>query len=379
MGKAGAARKLAAAAAYGGGGLSALGAGALRRPARRGEARPHGRSASSATSRRPMPPAGTAAAGPARPSRSRCSATPARPATAWIGSRRPPARMLAAVWPSERIDGSTCASSPSSARSPRDLADQVDRRIPIEPDVAVILIGANDVTHTVLPAQSVRHLSEAVRRLRGRRGPVVVGHLPRPGHDPADRAAAQAGRPHLVAPARRRPDHRGRRGGRPHGLARLDPRPGVRRRPDRAVRARPVPPLRRRLPLRWRPSWCRRCWPRSGLIPDDEAPPEARRGEGVLPVVAAALRAVNRPGTELDGTEVGGSARGVRGLWVELRHRRAPAGPRHRARPGRGRRGRRRRSDARRTRPGPVNRGRGGGAVLGQSWLKKARMRSRLV
>ena len=28
------------------------------------------------------------------------------------------------------------------------------------------------------------------------------------------------------------------------------------------------------------------------------------------------------PGTELDGTEVGGSRRGVRGLWVELRHRR---------------------------------------------------------
>ena len=27
-------------------------------------------------------------------------------------------------------------------------------------------------------------------------------------------------------------------------------------------------------------------------------------------------------GTELDGTQVGGDRRGVRGLWVELRHRR---------------------------------------------------------
>ena len=59
-----------------------------------------------------------------------------------------------------------------------------------------------------------------------------------------------------------------------------------------------------------------------GLIPDDEAEPEAYRGEGVLPITAAAIQAVDVPGTELDGTEVGGSRRGVRGLWVELRHRR---------------------------------------------------------
>ena len=59
-----------------------------------------------------------------------------------------------------------------------------------------------------------------------------------------------------------------------------------------------------------------------GLIPEDEAAPEALRGEGVLPITTAALQAVNMPGTELDGTEVGGRTRGVRGRWVELRHRR---------------------------------------------------------
>jgi hypothetical protein len=58
------------------------------------------------------------------------------------------------------------------------------------------------------------------------------------------------------------------------------------------------------------------------LVPEDEVLPEAFRGEGVLPIVAAAVQAVNNPGTELDGTEVDGSRRGVRGLWVELRHRR---------------------------------------------------------
>ena len=59
-----------------------------------------------------------------------------------------------------------------------------------------------------------------------------------------------------------------------------------------------------------------------GLIPEDEAAPEALRGEGVMPITTAAIQAVSIPGTELDGTEVAGRARGVRGLWVELRHRR---------------------------------------------------------
>jgi hypothetical protein len=59
-----------------------------------------------------------------------------------------------------------------------------------------------------------------------------------------------------------------------------------------------------------------------GLGPEDEALPEARRGEGVMPVAAAAVQAVNTPGTELDGTEVSGSQRGLRGRWVELRRRR---------------------------------------------------------
>ena len=64
-----------------------------------------------------------------------------------------------------------------------------------------------------------------------------------------------------------------------------------------------------------------------GLIPEDEAAPEALRGEGVLPITTAALQAVNIPGTELDGTEVAGRTRGVRGLWVELRHRRRQPQP----------------------------------------------------
>ena len=46
------------------------------------------------------------------------------------------------------------------------------------------------------------------------------------------------------------------------------------------------------------------------LTPQAEISPQPLRGEGVLPISAAAVQAVRTPGTELDGTE------------VEMRHRR---------------------------------------------------------
>src|SRR3954466_13447793 len=47
-----------------------------------------------------------------------------------------------------------------------DLRDQVDKALMEQPDVAVIMIGANDVTTRTRPSVSVRHLSDAVTRLR---------------------------------------------------------------------------------------------------------------------------------------------------------------------------------------------------------------------
>ena len=58
------------------------------------------------------------------------------------------------------------------------LDAQISAALLLEPDVAVILIGANDVTHSVLPAVSVRHLSAAVRRLVEAGVAVVVGTCP---------------------------------------------------------------------------------------------------------------------------------------------------------------------------------------------------------
>ncbi|HNM96675.1 MAG TPA: SGNH/GDSL hydrolase family protein [Marmoricola sp.] len=59
-----------------------------------------------------------------------------------------------------------------------DLAGQVTRALTLRPHVAVILIGANDVTHTILPKESIRALRDAVRRLRAVGTEVVVGTCP---------------------------------------------------------------------------------------------------------------------------------------------------------------------------------------------------------
>jgi lysophospholipase L1-like esterase len=63
------------------------------------------------------------------------------------------------------------------ARS-RDLEAQVDRVLHVRPHVAVIMIGANDVTHLTRPQHSVRLLGDAVRRLREAGCEVVVGTCP---------------------------------------------------------------------------------------------------------------------------------------------------------------------------------------------------------
>ncbi|GIE86762.1 SGNH/GDSL hydrolase family protein [Actinoplanes regularis] len=55
---------------------------------------------------------------------------------------------------------------------------QVDTALEHEPDLAIILIGGNDVTHVSARADAVRHLGDAVRRLRDAGCKVVVGTCP---------------------------------------------------------------------------------------------------------------------------------------------------------------------------------------------------------
>lgn len=60
----------------------------------------------------------------------------------------------------------------------KDLAGQIDRVLPMEPHLAVIFIGANDVTHAVPVKTSQRLLRAAVTRLQSRGVQVVVGTCP---------------------------------------------------------------------------------------------------------------------------------------------------------------------------------------------------------
>ena len=176
MSRAAAARRLAAAAAYGGGGLSLLGGsfyGLLRaeaKLARRNIGETHGRVPDSTGwygRGRPAPAIKIALLGDSSAAGYGVTSIEQTPG-AWLGSglaeqadRRVHLREFAHV----------------GAQS-SDLVAQVAAALPTEPDVAVILIGANDVTHSVLPAASVRFLSEAVRPLREAGVEVVVGTCP---------------------------------------------------------------------------------------------------------------------------------------------------------------------------------------------------------
>jgi lysophospholipase L1-like esterase len=321
VGKAAAARKLAAAAAYGGGGLSALGAalyGLLR-----------------------------VEAGVARKAIGRIDAR-VPDATGWYGRGRPgPAIRIAllgdssaagyGVFTVEQTPGALLGSGIARAADRRvhlsafcksgskssDLPGQVESALPLEPHVAVILIGANDVTHQMLPSESVRHLSEAVRRLRAAGTAVVVGTCPdlgtvRPIPQPLRQVARSWSRRLAAAQTIAVVEA----GGRTVSLSSiLGPEfaaaPALLFGPDRfhpsaagyaELAGVLVPSVLAAL----------------GLAPDDESSPEPTRGEGVLPISKAAVHASRRPGTELDGTEVAGAARGTGGRWVVVMRRRRP-------------------------------------------------------
>ncbi|GIF43355.1 SGNH/GDSL hydrolase family protein [Actinoplanes xinjiangensis] len=58
------------------------------------------------------------------------------------------------------------------------LPYQVDAALEYQPELAIILIGGNDVTHFSARPAAVRHLGDAVRRLRAAGCRVVVGTCP---------------------------------------------------------------------------------------------------------------------------------------------------------------------------------------------------------
>ncbi len=204
--------------------------------------------------------------------------------------------------------------------------DRVDR-----PDLVLILVGANDVTHRIDRSTAVRHLEVVVTRLRGMGVEVVVGTCPDLGtvqpipvplkhllrRWSRDLAAAQT-----VAVVEA--------GGRTVSLGDLLG-PEFSASPEELFsvdRFHPSPAGYARVGAVLLPTVCAAL----GVATIGEAHdrrPEPVRGEGVEPVAVAASEAVRDPGTEVSGTDLAGESRGPRGRWaVFLRRRPAPpAGP----------------------------------------------------
>ncbi|MCI4064324.1 SGNH/GDSL hydrolase family protein [Micromonospora sp. R77] len=198
------------------------------------------------------------------------------------------------------------------------LKPQVESALECAPDVAVILIGGNDVTNRTPPSVAVRYLVDAVRALRAAGCEVVVGTCPdlgaiRPIQPPlrwlARRWSRQLAAAQTVAVVEA--------GGWTVSLGdMLGPRFAAE-------------PARMFAWDRFHPSAEGYAMAAAALLPtvlsalgtgpDRRAPLAGREGVRSLP--EAAHEAARHAGTEVSGTQVRGRDRGPGGRWAQLRRR----------------------------------------------------------
>ncbi|MGY0486102.1 SGNH/GDSL hydrolase family protein [Streptomyces sp. WG-D5] len=202
-------------------------------------------------------------------------------------------------------------------------SDDLDRQVPLgladpdwRPDVCVIMIGANDVTHRIPATKSVRHLSAAVRRLRTAGAEVVVGTCPdlgsvEPVQQPLRWLARRASRQLAAAQTIGTVEQ----GGRTVSLGDLlgpefSANPRELFGPDNY---HPSVEGYATAAMAVLPTLCAAL----GLWPEEERP-DAARAEGFLPVARAAARAAQEGGTEVTAA----LPTGPRGPWALLKRRR---------------------------------------------------------
>ena len=197
------------------------------------------------------------------------------------------------------------------------LAPQVLRALKDRPELAIILIGANDVTHRVRVPVSIAHLAKAVSALREAGTEVVVCTCPdlgtvRPIQPPlrwlARRWSRELAAAQTVAAVEA--------GARTVSLGDLLG-PHFASAPERMFGAD-----------RFHPSAIGYAVAAAAILPTAESalrgPSEDTRlgaDEGVRSLVQAAAEAVYQPGTEVSGARVSGNERGPAGRWAQLRHR----------------------------------------------------------
>lgn len=200
----------------------------------------------------------------------------------------------------------------------RDLHAQIEAAVHAAPVAAVIMVGANDVTHKVRVPNAARELGIAVTTLREHGCEVVVATCPdlgtiEPIAFPLRWVARQWSRQlaavqtMVVVEA----------GGRSVSLGDLLG-------PEFAAR-----PTVMFSPDRFHPSAHGYTRAAEAILPSLLAvlglgEPDEVRGEDVLPVAQAAVEAAAHAGTEVTAADVPGSDRGRLGRLAQLRHRRRP-------------------------------------------------------
>jgi lysophospholipase L1-like esterase len=203
----------------------------------------------------------------------------------------------------------------------RDLEKQIPLALASFPDVCVLIIGTNDVTHRVRPSESVRLLQDAVETIRAAGPEVVVGTCPdlgtiRPIAPPLRQVARRWSR--LLAAAQTIATVEA--GGRSVSLGSiLGPEfaaaPGHLFGPDQF---HPSPAGYKSCAAAMLPTVASAL----GVVPAGAVDPEPVRGEGVYSLTTAAAAAAEHTGTEVSRADVVGTDHGPRGRWVWLRHRR---------------------------------------------------------
>ncbi|CAL9476247.1 MULTISPECIES: SGNH/GDSL hydrolase family protein [Streptomyces] len=203
-------------------------------------------------------------------------------------------------------------------------SDDLDRQVALVlagpgpvPDICVIMVGANDVTHRMPATRSVRCLASAVRRLRTAGAEVVVGTCPdlgtiEPVRQPlrwlARRASRQLAAAQTIGVVEQ--------GGRTVSLGDLLG-------PEFAANPRelfgpdnyhPSAEGYATAAMAVLPTVCAAL----GLWPAEEERPDASRREGFLPVARAAAEAASEAGTEVAAA----LPTGPRGPWALLKRRR---------------------------------------------------------
>lgn len=207
---------------------------------------------------------------------------------------------------------------------PGATSDDLDRQVALTlsdpawvPDVCVIMIGANDVTHRMPATRSVRCLSSAVRRLRTAGAEVVVGTCPdlgtiEPVQQPLRWLARRASRQLAAAQTIGAVEQ----GGRTVSLGDLlgpefEANPRELFGPDNY---HPSAEGYATAAMAVLPTVCAAL----SLWPADEDRPDASRREGFLPVARAAAEAASEAGTEVAAA----MPTGPTGPWALLKRRR---------------------------------------------------------